>query len=120
MASSRQKSRKLSVQTFKFFTLEEFELLAFDQFMLTHKSIVDALLKYVLNEKLFALELVQLYKVFVNQKSSHRHKEYTKHMFSFIIMSNKFRIFWNIMTNGDWVIMIEFLGTFYLLGKKIF
>ena len=49
------------MQKIKILILEEFERLAFDQFILLHKIIVDALFeKCIFNEKLFSLELVQL------------------------------------------------------------
>ena len=110
------------MQKIKILILEEFERLAFDQFILLHKIIVDALFeKCIFNEKIFSLELFQLWNTFVNKQSSHGSNEYTKHTYNFIIMSNKFRIFWNRMRNIDRVakesIMLEFLEMFHFLGK---
>ena len=78
--------------------------MAFDQFASQNEDYLNACLEENRDEKSFATNFFTKHKIFVQENIANGKNECTKCMHDFIILANKFRLFWNSMRNGDRVV----------------
>mmetsp|Transcript_13333 Transcript_13333/g.19067 ORF Transcript_13333/g.19067 Transcript_13333/m.19067 type:complete len:244 (-) Transcript_13333:212-943(-) len=105
-----------------FIVLEELERLAWDKFICEDETKIKTILKEHDNSDDVVKRLGNMYLSFCSHHRNNSSSDYTKYMFNFIHLANKFKIFWESCQVGDCVtqesIMIELLGVFHILNKS--
>ena len=104
-----------------YIVLEEFERIAWDQFVMEKKDDIESTLTVYGDDNNLAIELAIMFKSYVYDKTINGRTEYVRYMYNFIFIAHKFNLFWQSLRNGDRIcqesVMNDFLGVFYLMKK---